>query len=72
MDERRAGRLCRQRYRFGARRLNGIEALSAALEQNSDQIDCGVGIAHRRGHRMRVAQIGLDRMDLADLAHRRR
>ena len=60
----------RERYRFGAGRLNRVETLLAALEQNSNQIDRGVRIAHRRGDGLRVANIGLHRIDLADPAHR--
>ena len=70
MDERRAGGARRARHRLRARRHDGVEALRAALEQNADQIDRDIGIAHRRRDRIRIAQIGLYRMDLADPAHR--
>ena len=56
------------RHRFGACGMHGVEALVAALEQDADQIDHGVGVAHRRLDRMRVAQIGLHGLDLADPA----
>ena len=50
--------------------MHGVKALAATLEQNPHQIDHGIGIVHRRRHRIRVTQIGLDRVDLADPAHR--
>ena len=70
MDEARADGLGRERHLLRALGLDGIEALAAALEQDADQIDDDVGVAHRRRDRLRIAQIGLHRMDLADPAHR--
>ena len=70
MNQRCADGFGGARYGFGAAAMHGVEALAAALEQNPDQIDHGIGIVHRRRHRIRVTQIGLDRVDLADPAHR--
>ena len=36
------------RHRLGAVGLHGVEALPAALEQDADQVDDHVGVAHRR------------------------
>ena len=69
MNEPRADRFCRERYRFGALRLHRIEALAAAFKQNADEVDDNVGAAHRRRHRMRIAEVGLHRVNLADPAH---
>ena len=55
---------------LGAFRLHGVEALPAFFIQDADQIDDGIGIAHRRLDRIRKAQIGLHGMDLADPAER--
>ena len=52
------------------KRLHGVEALPAALEQDADQIDDDVGVAHRGLDRPGVPDIGLHRMDLADPAER--
>jgi len=46
-----------------AQSMHGIKALRPALPQDS-----GIGLAQRRGDRIRVAQVGLHRMDLADTA----
>ena len=70
MDELRAGGLGGERHRLGAFGLHRVEALAAALEQNADQVDDDIGVAHRRRDRLRVAQIGLHRVDLPDPAHR--
>ena len=59
-----------QRHLLGAERLHGVEALPAALEQDADQVDDDVGVAHRRLDRAGVAHVGLHRMDLADPAER--
>ena len=59
-----------ERDRFGAERLHGVEPLPAALEQDADQVDHDVGVAHRGLDRAGVAQVGLHRMDLADPAER--
>ena len=50
--------------------LHRLEGLRAALGQNADQIDGGVGVAHRGLDGGRVAQIGLHGVDLADPAER--
>jgi len=60
----------RQCAGLGAERLHGVEALAAALEQDADEIDHRIGVAHRGIDRARIAQVGLDGMDLADPAHR--
>ena len=60
----------RKRDRLGAERLHRVEALAAALEQDADQVDHHVGVAHRRRDRGRIAQVGLHGMDLADPAER--
>ena len=52
------------------RGLHRIETLAAALEQDADQVDDDIGVAHRRLDRMRIAHIGLHRVDLADPADR--
>jgi hypothetical protein len=54
----------------GALRLDGVEALSAFLVQDADQVDDRVGIAHRRRDRIGKTQIGLHGMDLPDPAER--
>ena len=70
MHQTRAMCACRQRHLLGAERVNGIEALPATLEQDADQVDQHMGVARRRFHRWRVAQIGLYGVDLADAAKR--
>ncbi len=70
VDERRAGGACRARHGFGARGHHRIEALAAVLEQDADQIDDDIGVVHRRRDRIRITQIGLHGVDLADAAHR--
>ena len=70
VNELRAGGLGGERHRLGAFGLHRVETLPAALEQDADQVDDDVGVAHRRLNRLRVAQIGLHRMDLPDPAHR--
>ena len=70
MNERRAGGLGGERHRLGALGLHRVETLPAALEQDADQVDDDVGVAHRRRDRLRIAQIGLHRVDLPDPAHR--
>ena len=59
-----------ERHLLGAERLHRVEALAAALEQDADQVDDDVGVAHRGLHRAGVAHVGLHRMDLADPAER--
>ena len=70
MNERRARGLGGKRHRLGALGLHRVEALPAALEQDADQVDDDVGVAHRSRDRVRVTQIGLHRVDLPDPAHR--
>ena len=62
-----ARRLC---HLAGAHALHRVEGLRAALGQNANQIDGDMRVAHRGLDGRRVAQIGLYRMDLADLATR--
>ena len=70
MDHARAVGGGGQRHLLGAVRLHGVEALPAALEQDADQVDDDVGVAHRGLDRAGVPHIGLHRMDLADPAER--
>ena len=58
------------RGRFRAGGLHGCKSLAAAFEQNSDKIDHDRGIARRGHHRIRITQVGLHGMDLADAAER--
>ncbi len=48
----------------------GIEALAAAFGQEADQVDQHVGVAGGSLDRGRVAQIGLNGVNLADPAER--
>ena len=50
--------------------MHGVEPLPAALRQDADEIDHGLGVPQGRRHRGRIAQIGLHRMDLSDPAER--
>ena len=70
MDHPGADGACGVRHRARAFGLDGVEALPAAFEQNADQVDHHVGIAHHRRDRLRVAHVGLHGMDLADAAKR--
>src|SRR6266481_9686556 len=70
MHHARADRSCGLRYRFGALALHRLECLCTALGQNADEVDGDMGIAHRGLDRSRIAQIGLNAVDLADLAER--
>ena len=70
MDEPRADGAGGAGHRFRAFRLDGIEALAAFFEQNADQIDDDVGIAHCCLDRLRVAQIRLHGFDLPDPTER--
>ncbi len=70
VDQPRAEGGRRQRHRLGAERLHRVEALPAALEQDADQVDHHVGVAHGRLDRGGIAQVGLHGMDLADPAER--
>ena len=65
-----AGARRRAGDRLGAFRLHGVEALPAFFIQDADQIDHGIGIAHRRLDQIRKPQIGLHGVDLADPAER--
>ena len=53
---------------LGAEGLHDVEALAAALEQDTDQVDDDVGVAHRRFDRRGIAQVGLHRVNLTDPA----
>ena len=70
VDHSGADGACGARHRARAFGLDGVEALPAAFEQNADQVDHHVGIAHHRRDRLRVAHVGLHGMDLADAAKR--
>ena len=59
-----------ERHLLGAERLHGVEALPAALEQDADQVDDDVGVAHGRLDRAGVPHVGLHGMDLPDPAER--
>ncbi len=50
--------------------LNGVELLRARLLQYADEIDGGFSVPQGMGDRIRIAQIGLHRMDLPDFAER--
>ena len=50
--------------------LHGIEGLRAAFRQDSHQVDDHAGVARRSRHRVRVAQIGLHCMNLANPSER--
>ena len=54
----------------GAIGMHRLEGLATALEQDADQVDHRVRTGHRRLHRGVVANVGGDRRDLADIAHR--
>ena len=60
----------RARHGFRALGLNRIEGLRAALGQNPDKVDDHACAARRRLHRGRIAQVRLDRVNLADPAQR--
>jgi len=51
-------------------RLHRVETLGAAFRENPDQIDHDARAAHRRIERGWIADIGLHRIDLPDLAER--
>ena len=57
-------------HHFGAARMYGCEALTAALEQNPDQVDHHRAVAHRHLDRGGMAEIGLHGMDLPHPAER--
>jgi hypothetical protein len=60
----------RQRHRLGPEGVHRVEALPSGLVQNADQIDDNVGVARRGLDRARIAQVGGDRVDLADAPER--
>jgi len=60
----------RQGHLLGAISMDGIETLTAVLEQNADQIDQDPCVTGGSFHRRSVAQIGLHCMDLANTAER--
>src|ERR1700720_71843 len=70
MNEQRRGGLSRARHRLRTGRHHRVKTLAAAFEQNADQVDHHIGVAHRRRDRFRVAKIGLHGVNLADPAHR--
>jgi hypothetical protein len=70
MNEARAVGGGRAGHHFGAAGMYGCEALTAALEQNPDQIDDDRAVAHRRLDRGGMAEIGLHGMDLPHPAER--
>jgi len=53
-----------------AKVLDRIEPLRALFLQDTNQIDGSCGIPQRMRDGVRIAQIGLDRMDLTNLAER--
>src|SRR5262249_1059027 len=53
-----------------AEAVHRIEALAAGLEQDADQIDDHVAAANGSRDRGPVADVGLDRVNLADAAER--
>jgi hypothetical protein len=55
---------------LGSRAMHGVEALSAGLGQDADQIDDRIRVAGSRPHGLRITQIGLHGMDLTDPAER--
>ena len=71
LDEvRNAGGAGRLGHGAGAEGLHGVEALTAAFRENTDEIDDGVGALDGAVDRPAIAQIGLHRHDLADRAER--
>jgi hypothetical protein len=70
VDQAGAGGTRRRRHRRGALVLDGFEGLGARFGENADEIDHHRAAARRRGDRFGIAQVGLDGMDLADLAER--
>ena len=70
MDHPGADGAGRARHRLRAFGMHRVEFLPPALEQNADEVDHHVGVAHGRRDRFRVAQVGLHGMDLADPAQR--
>ena len=56
--------------RAGAGRMHRLVGLAAALALDARGVDDGVGALERRGDRIRIAQVRLHRLDLADDAER--
>ena len=52
----------------GAEGMHGVEALAAALGEDRDEVDHRIRAPQGSGDGSRIAHIGLDRMDLANLA----
>ena len=50
--------------------VQGIERLASGRGQHGDEIDDGIGTFDGGADRIRIAQIGLHGVDLADIAHR--
>ncbi len=50
--------------------LHGRKALAPRSFMNADEVDDRIGAAHGGRDRSRIAQIGLDRVDLTDHAQR--
>ena len=59
-----------ERHLLGTEALDRIEALAAAFLEQADQVDQHMGAARGGLDRGGIAQIGLDRVDLADAAER--
>ena len=57
-----------ERHLLGAERLHGVKALPAALEQDANEVDDDVGVAHGGFDRSSVPHVGLHRVNLADPA----
>src|SRR5581483_10750538 len=70
VNEARAMRACRLRHAFGAERLYRLEALAAALEQDTNEVDHDIGVARRRLDRFGIAQVGLHGVNLAHASER--
>src|SRR5207244_8965976 len=66
VDHAGAGRGSGARNMRSAFGLHGPEALLATLEQDADEVDHHVGIAHSGLDGCRIAQVRLHRMDLPD------
>jgi len=70
-DRRNMNQLCalacsRGRNGLGANCLHGLEALAAPFKEDPDKVDDDARTAYRRCDGCRVAQVGLDRVNLAD------
>ena len=49
--------------------MNGVESLAPGRGQNSNGVDNGCSAFDRAGNRLRIAQVGLNRVDLPNTAH---